>query len=230
MSEQYSVLVVDDNIRIRTYLSTLLSAGHYRVLEAADGASAISLLQDQHVDIVLLDMEMPGLPGLDVLSRMREFWHGPVIMVSGVDSVPRKVEALDRGANDYIEKPFNETELLARVRANLRERTQQRRVMAGGSIDLDMSTGMVTRDGKPIRLSRMEAILMMALVRRNGVTVSATELTTELWGRDDEHSRHALRVFIRKLRVKVERNPEDPQVILTGNSGYCLGTSQGDNT
>lgn len=223
-AQQYSVLVVDDNIRIRSYLRTLLSADHYQVQEAADGASALSLLHDQRVDIVLLDMEMPGLSGLDTLSQMREFWHGPVIMVSGVDTVSRKVEALDRGANDYIEKPFNETELLARVRANLRERPLQQRMMAGGSINLDMTTGMLARDGKPIRLSRMEAILMMSLVRRNGAVAPATELVTELWGRDDEHSRHALRVFIRKLRVKVERDPDDPQVILTQNSGYCLST------
>lgn len=224
MSEQqYSVLVVDDNIRVRSYLNTLLSAGHYRVLEAAEGAAAVSLLRDQRVDIVLLDMEMPGLSGLDTLSQIREFWHGPVIMVSGVDAVPRKVEALDRGANDYIEKPFNETELLARVRANLRERSQPRRVMADGNIALDMTTGMLTRDGKPIRLSRMEAILMMALVRRNGTAAPVADLVTELWGRDDEHSRHALRVFIRKLRIKVERNPDEPQVILTQDSGYCLG-------
>lgn len=220
---QYSVLVVDDNIRIRSYLSTLLSAGHYKVLEAADGAAAISLLRGQQVDIVLLDMEMPVLSGLDTLSRLREFWHGPVIMVSGVDAVPRKVEALDRGANDYIEKPFNETELLARVRANLRERPQPQSIMAGGSINLDMTTGMLTRDDKPIRLSRMEAILMIALVRRNGATASVTDLVTELWGRDDEHSRHALRVFIRKLRIKVERNPDEPEVILTQDSGYCIG-------
>lgn len=226
MSEQQnSVLIVDDNIRIRSYLRTLLSAGQYQVLEAADGASALTLLRDQRVDIVLLDMEMPGLPGVDTLSQIRDFWHGPVIMVSGVDAVSRKVEALDRGANDYIEKPFNETELLARVRANLRERPQQQHVVADGNIKLDMATGMLTRDGKPIRLSRMEAILMMALVRRNGAAAPITELVAELWGRDDEHSRHALRVFIRKLRIKVERNPDEPQIILTQDSSYCLGMS-----
>lgn len=223
-AHQYSVLIVDDNIRIRSHLGTLLTAGQYRIFEAADGASAIAFLRDQHVDIILLDMEMPGLSGLDTLSQMRAFWHGPVIMVSGVDAVPRKVEALDRGANDYIEKPFNEIELLARIRANLRERPQQHRTIAGGSINLDMTTGMLTRDGTSIRLSRVEAILMMSLVRRNGAAASATELVSELWGRDDEHSRHALRVFIRKLRLKVERNPDEPQVILTQSSGYCLNT------
>ena len=110
---QYSLLIVDDNLRIRSYLSMLLSASNYRVLEAVDGAAAVAMLREHHVDLVLLDMEMPVLSGLEALQQLRGFWQGPVIMVSAVDAVSRKVDALDSGASDYIEKPFNETELLA---------------------------------------------------------------------------------------------------------------------
>jgi DNA-binding response OmpR family regulator len=219
---QNSVLIVDDNLRIRTYLSTLLSASNYHVLEAGDGAAAIAALRNSQIDLVLLDMEMPVMSGINALRQLRDFWQGPVIMVSAVDTVLRKVEALDNGASDYIEKPFNETELLARIRANLRRSPDQKRVVRGGGIELDLSTGMVTRDGRPIRLSRMEAILMMALVRRGGAVVPTAELVNELWGRDDEHSRHTLRVFIRKLRVKIEQNPESPEIIATDKNGYCI--------
>lgn len=219
---QYTILVVDDNLRIRAYLSTLLSASNYQVLEAEDGAAAVAMLRNHPVDLVLLDMEMPVMSGVDALQQLRGFWQGPVIMVSAVDAVPRKVEALDKGASDYIEKPFNENELLARVRANLRRSPDQKRIVRGGGIELDLSTGMVTRDGTPIRLSRMEAILMMALVRQGGSVVPATELVRELWGRDDEHTRHTLRVFVRKLRIKVEPNPEMPEIIVTEKYGYRI--------
>jgi two-component system KDP operon response regulator KdpE len=219
---QHAILIVDDNLRIRSYLKMLLSASSYHVLEATDGAAAVAMLRAHHVDLVLLDMEMPVLPGLEALKQMRGFWQGPVIMVSAIEAVSSKVDALDKGASDYIEKPFNETELLARIRANLRRSPDQKRVIWGGGIELDLSTGMVARDGKPIRLSRMEAILMMALVRQSGAIVPSAELVNELWGRDDEHSRHTLRVFIRKLRLKVEPDPESPQIIMTEKQGYRI--------
>lgn len=226
LTGQPIVLLVDDNLRIRAYLNTLLSAGSYRVLEAGDGVAAISTLRSQPVDLVLLDMEMPGISGIDTLQQLREFWQGPVIMVSAVDAVSRKVEALDSGASDYIEKPFNETELLARIRASLRRLPDQKRVIMGGGVELDLATGMVARDGKPIRLSRMEAILMMALVREAGSAIPVSALVTQLWGRDDEHSRHTLRVFIRKLRIKIEPNPEAPEIILTDRQGYRIATTE----
>jgi two-component system KDP operon response regulator KdpE len=223
---QSCVLIVDDNLRIRSYLSTVLSASNYRTLEAEDGAAAIATLRNHHVDLILLDMEMPVMSGIAALQQLRTFWQGPVIMVSAIESVPSKVEALDKGANDYIEKPFNETELLARIRANLRRSPDQKRIVRGSDIELDLSTGMVTRNGRPIRLSRMEAILMMALVRNGGSVVPSNELVAELWGRDDEHTRHTLRVFIRKLRVKVEVNPETPEIILTEKNGYRIAMTE----
>lgn len=129
---QYSLLIVDDNLHIRSYLKTVLSAGNYHVLEATDGAAAVTMLREHHVDLVLLDMEMPVLPGLEALKQLRGFWQGPVIMVSAIQAVSSKVDALDKGASDYIEKPFNETELLARIRANLRRSPDQKRVIWGG--------------------------------------------------------------------------------------------------
>jgi two-component system KDP operon response regulator KdpE len=223
---QSCVLIVDDNLRIRSYLNTLLSASDYRTLEAEDGATAIATLRSHPIDLILLDMEMPGMSGIAALQQMRTFWQGPVIMVSANETVSSKVEALDKGANDYIEKPFDETELLARIRANLRRLPDQKRIVRGSDIELDLSTGMITRNGRPIRLSRMEAILMMVLIRNGGAVVPAGDLVTELWGRDDEHSRHTLRVFIRKLRVKIEANPETPELILTEKNGYRVAMTE----
>lgn len=220
-----SVLVVDDNLRIRSYLSAILSASDYHVLEAEDGATAIATLRQHQVDLILLDMEMPVMSGIEALQEMRDFWLGPVIMVSAVDAVPRKIDALDKGACDYIEKPFDETELLARVRANLRRPPNQKLLIRSGNVEFDIQTGMVKRNGHPIRLSRMEAILMMALARYGGVAVPPTDLVIELWGRDDEHSRHTLRVFIHKLRSKIETNPEAPEIIVTDKLGYRIATT-----
>lgn len=222
MSSSHSILIVDDNPRIRSYLTALLSTEDYCVHEAADGKTALTILRQQSVDLILLDMEMPGLSGLRVLAELRTFWHGPVIIVSGVDAVSSKVSALDEGANDYVEKPFDGMELLARVRANLRKPHDPGKITTDGNIEMDVSLGIVRRNGRPIRLSRMEAILMMALSRRNGVAIAPEQLTTELWGRDDEHSRHTLRVLVRKLRLKVERDPQSPKVILTSKSGYRI--------
>lgn len=220
-----AILIVDDSQTVRTSMAALLAAAGYATHEAADGPGGLALLAAHRIDLVLLDIQMPGLSGFDTLKQMRLHWQGPVIMLSGIEETVSKVRALDSGADDYVVKPVEVSELLARVRANLRRPPRENgSVLTLGALRIEAATGQVRKGERRLRLSQMETSLLLLLIRREGRSMPSAEIAIELWGRDDEHTRHNLRVLMRKLRLKVEENPDMPRLLLTDpQTGYRIG-------
>lgn len=225
---QHSILVVDDSIVIRQQLRAMLTAVGYNVLEATDGISGLDMLHRQQVDVVLLDISMPGLDGLEMLRRRNDEQKAPVIVVSGHEGPVSKVNALDAGADDYVTKPFDVSELLARIRAMLRRRSAKTDTLSLDGLEVEFRTRIVRRNGSILRLSQMETNLLLLLAEHAGDTLSAVFLQKELWSRCDIHTRHALRILVRKLRCKIENDPADPRLIRNERGkGYRIDNPPG---
>ncbi|HET8599101.1 MAG TPA: response regulator transcription factor [Segeticoccus sp.] len=217
-----TVMVVDDEERIRTLLSRTLSSLGHSVVSAVNGEAALDRLRDGGIDLVLLDLVMPGGSGLNVLSALREQKDEiPVIVISGVTEVGARVEALDRGAVDVVAKPFSIAELMARVRRNLathRPSPAANRLEAAGILlDLDRRRALV--DGRKVTLTEREFVLLAHLMRRRGHVCTREELLHDVWGLDFDPGSNVLEVCIRRLRGKFGR--EVPIETVRG-VGYCL--------
>ena len=220
------VLVVDDEAPIRRLLRTSLGAHHYRISEAAGGEEAILEVAAEAPDVVILDLGLPDVDGLDVIRRIREWSDVPIIVLSVRDREGDKVEALDRGADDYVTKPFSMGELLARIRAALRHRLQTETdepVFRTGGLVVDLAKRTVTVDGREVRLSPKEYDVLRVLVTHAGKVLTHQQLLRQVWGPGYETETHYLRVHIGQLRQKIEANPAQPQYIITEPGvGYRL--------
>jgi two-component system KDP operon response regulator KdpE len=219
------ILIVDDEPPIRRFLRTALSAQAYRVDEAADGESALEFLSHTPADLVILDLGLPGMDGLDVLRRLRAIGNlTPVIVLSSRDDEAGKVAALDLGADDYISKPFGVEELSARLRAALRHRLQQegeKPLFRAEPLAVDLVRRLVTVEGREVKLTPREYDLLRLLVAHAGKVLTHKFLLREVWG--NESDVQYLRIYIRTLRQKIERDPEQPRLILTEQGvGYRL--------
>ena len=220
------VLVVDDEPQIQRFLKPALVACGYEVLSALSGAEALKLAATQAPGIVLLDLGLPDLDGKEVLERLRGFSSIPVIILSARDREAEKIAALDLGASDYVEKPFAVGELMARIRAALRqaqpEGVETHRFEMNG-LAVDIQKRLVTRHGVPIRLTPREYDLLNVLVRYAGRVVTQKQILREIWGPAHLDDTQYLRVFIGQLRAKIEADPSAPQIILTEPGiGYRL--------
>lgn len=181
-------------------------------------------------DLILLDLGLPDITGFDVLEQLRDGPHAakPVIILSGRDEVDAKIRALDLGADDYVTKPFDPGELLARVRAAFRRMEENASASAAGIVkvgpfEIDVTTGDTRREDRPVRLSPMEARFVKLLAQRSGQPVGTRQLTETLWGFDNAEQRQALRVLARKVRCKLEKDPDEPRFLLTEpRLGYRL--------
>ena len=225
MSATLRVLVIDDEPPIRRFLRTSLSAQDYSVLEAEDGESGLAMLQRNAVDVLVLDLGLPGMGGLEVLKRMRESGSSvPVIVLSSRDDEKGKVAALDLGADDYVTKPFGMEELLARIRAAVRHRLQQegeKPVFKTGDLAVDLVRRIVTVRGQEVKLTPREYELLRLLVAHAGKVLTHKFILREVWG--SETDVQYLRIYIRTLRQKIEANPEQPSLIQTEQGvGYRL--------
>ncbi|MDN4174956.1 response regulator transcription factor [Nocardioides sp. SOB77] len=211
------VLVVDDDPAIRRTLSVNLRARGYDVETAGDGRSALQVVDERMPDVVLLDLGLPDLDGVAVLTRLRAFTQVPVIVVSARSEAVDKVEALNLGADDYISKPFSLEELLARVGVATR-RTQQEtrpeRLEVDGLV-LDVADSRASRDGEVIHLTPTEWRLVELLVRRRGRLVRQAELLHAVWGPTYERNSNYLRVHLSAIRHKLERDPAAPVLFIT---------------
>lgn len=219
------VLVVDDEPPIRRFLRTSLSAQGYEVAEAEDGAAALEAIARREPDLLILDLGLPGLDGLEVIRRLRGSGAAlPVIVLSSRVDEAGKVEALDLGADDYVTKPFGMDELLARLRAALRHKLQQRGerpLFRSGDLTVDLVRRIVTVRGGEIRLSPREYDLLRLLVAHAGKVLTHRMILKEVWG--GETDVQYLRIYIRQLRQKIESEPERPRHILTETGvGYRL--------
>ena len=222
------VLVVEDEPQVMRFLRATLPAHGYRVLEAATGAQALVQAQTQLPDLVLLDLGLPDLDGLEVTRRIRGWSAVPIVVVSARGQERDKVQALDAGADDYLTKPFGTEELLARMRVALRHAS---RVAGGagetafetGELRVDLAARLVYRRGQEVRLTRTEYRLLAALVKHAGKVLTHRQLLVEVWGPGSASESHYLRVYMAQLRHKLEDDPARPRHLLTETGvGYRL--------
>lgn len=211
------VLVVDDDPAMRRTLSINLRARDYEVETAGDGRSALQVVEERMPDVVLLDLGLPDLDGIAVLTRLRAFTSVPVIVVSARSESDDKVEALDLGADDFITKPFSIEELLARVRATSRRvgREEPDLVVEVDGLRLDVTDSRASRGGEEIHLTPTEWRIVEVLARHRGRLVRQTELLHEVWGPKYERQTNYLRVHMASIRRKLEVDPGQPELFIT---------------
>ena len=211
------VLVIDDEPQIRRFLDISLRAQGYVVELAHNGAAGIAALAAHGADLVVLDIGLPDMEGVDVLAKLREWSQVPVLMLTVRADEDEKVRALDAGANDYVTKPFGIQELMARIRALLRARVGNDAfpVYDDGRLRVDLVRREVTLDGAPLVLARKEYALLELLVRHAGRVVTQPQILREVWGPDHEHDTHYLRVLVGKLRQKLGDDAARPRWLQT---------------
>jgi two-component system, OmpR family, KDP operon response regulator KdpE len=220
------VLIVDDEPQIRRFLRTSLSAHGYRVIEASGGREAITLTATERPELVLLDLGLADMDGLEVIHRLREWSTVPIIVVSVRGQEAVKINALDSGADDYVTKPFGMGELLARIRAALRHWLQaevDEPAFRSSGLSVDLVRRVVTVDGREVKLTPKEYDLLRVLVTHAGKVITHQQLLREVWGPASLYETHYLRVYIGQLRQKLEPDPARPWYILTEPGvGYRL--------
>ena len=222
------VLVVDDEPALARALVINLRARGMDVDTAATGRQALDLVARQRPDVVILDLGLPDMDGLEVLAGIRGWSPVPVIVLSARSTSAEKVGALEAGADDYVTKPFDMHELLARVRAAVRRAVpgESQPVVVAGEVTIDLAAGTVSRDGERVRLTPTEYHLLESLARNADRLVSQQQLLREVWGPGYERETHYLRVYVAQLRRKLEPDPTAPTLILTEPGlGYRLCTS-----
>jgi two-component system KDP operon response regulator KdpE len=226
------VLVVDDAAEVieAVTVSFTLQWRETEVLGAADGETALDLIERERPDVVLLDVMMPGLDGYETLRQVRAFSDVPVIMLTAKDGVLDKVKGLELGADDYVTKPFDHLELLARVKALMRRLAMPQPAsrtpsFTSGRLTVDFARQEVRLDDEPVALTPVEYKLLYHLVRNADHVLRHETLLTRVWGEEYSHEIDYLRVYIRRLRLKLEEDPEQPRHILTERGvGYRFRT------
>jgi two-component system, OmpR family, KDP operon response regulator KdpE len=209
------VLVVDDDPTLRRTLQIGLRAEGHEVLITGDGRSALQALREDKPDLVVLDLGLPDVSGVDVLRRLREWSTVPVVVLSARAESTEKVQVLDLGADDYVTKPFGMEELLARVRAAARRAGSDVPVLETGDLVIDLPTRRVTKRGVVVRLTPTEWELLEQLVRLPGRLVSQRDLLHEIWGPAYGKETNYLRVYVGSLRKKLEDDPSQPRHLIT---------------
>ena len=212
------VLVIDDEPQIHRFLGPALDAAGYDVERADTASDGLKAIANRPPDLVVLDLGLPDMDGKAALQKARAFYDGPILILSARDREIEKIEALDQGADDYVEKPFSVGELLARMRVALRHKV----VMSGGEpkikagdIEIDLPLRLVRLCGEPVRLSPKEYELLVRLAEGGGRALTHKQLLTAVWGPAHEHDVQYLRVFIGQLRQKLEADASAPKVITT---------------
>jgi two-component system, OmpR family, KDP operon response regulator KdpE len=219
------ILIVDDEPAIRRFLHSLLPAHGFTVLEAGTGEAALAAMASQHPDVVVLDLGLPDLDGVQVTRLLREWTQIPIIVLSVRGAEQDKVAALDAGADDYLTKPFGSQELLARLRVALRRAAQAsvEPIFVSDNLSVDLARRLVTVDGKEVQLTPTEYDLLKLLVTNAGKVLTHHHILRAIWGVGYEQEMHMLRVNISNLRRKIEPDPMRPRFILTEPGvGYRL--------
>jgi two-component system KDP operon response regulator KdpE len=220
------VLAVDDEPQIQRLLTIALEADGYRVTTASTGQEGLAQAAQRHHDVILLDLGLPDISGLLVLKQLREWTQTPVIILTVQEGEAEKIEALDGGADDYVTKPFNTGELLARMRAALRRTNKGRSeepVFKSGDLTVDLSSRVVTVKGEPVKLTATEYNLLRLFIQHAGKVLTHGQILREVWGADNQNRTQYLRVYMARLREKLEPDPNAPPLFLTeAGVGYRL--------
>ncbi|HEX7819106.1 MAG TPA: response regulator transcription factor [Sphingobium sp.] len=226
MTTRHKVLIVDDEIHIRRLIQAALTRADYATVEAATARDALDRLREERPDIMLLDLGLPDRDGLELVPLIKQQSDTTLIIISARDATEEKVAALDLGADDYVTKPFDTDELLARVRVALRNRaTKDGGVphVKTGDVEIDLLTRRVTRAGEEVHLTPKEYAVLAQLAKFPGRVITHGQIMHHVWPHEVEHHVEYLRVLVRTLRQKLEADPQRPQII--GNElgiGYRL--------
>lgn len=225
MNEE-TILIIDDEIQIRRLLEINLSSNGYKTLFAATGKDGLISAATHHPSLVILDLGLPDMDGAEVLMKMREWFNKPIIVLSVRNSEEDIVGALDKGANDYLTKPFRSGELLARIRTAIRltkEKTDDP-LLEFGSLVIDLANHIVKKNGEMVKLTATEFSLIALLARNHGRVMTHHFLLREVWGFGYIEQTQYLRVFVAQLRKKIEDDPAKPTLLITESGiGYRFG-------
>ncbi len=230
-----TILIVDDEARIRDFVRMNLEIEHYRVIEAGNGAEALAQLREHLPDLVVLDVMMPNMDGFETLREIRNVSTIPVIMLTIRQNEQDKIRGLDLGADDYMAKPFSPRELLSRIRALLRRSlmappSRKTEIVVDPDLKIDFARREVTVRGKKVVLRPTEYRLLYHLVSNAGRLLTHETLLSKVWGREYRDEAHYLRLYITYLRQKLEKDPAHPQYILTERGvGYRFKALDGEN-
>ncbi len=221
------VFVVDDEAAILRFLRPVLAANDYEVSTAGTAAEAVKIIANGTPDIVVLDLGLPDEDGKDVIRHVRKWSDVPIIVLSARDREIEKIEALDLGADDFVNKPFGVGELLARMRAALRHKMQKKSetpVLRIGELEIDSLRHRVSKNGEEVKLTPKEFELLSFLARHAGKVITHKQILTAVWGPAHTQDTQYLRVYIGHLRHKIEDRPDDPRIIVTESGiGYRIG-------
>lgn len=226
--EKELILLIEDESQMRRFLRITLQSQGYRLIEAATAQEGLMQATTRNPDVVLLDLGLPDLDGLEVTKRLREWTHTPIIVISAREQEQDKVRALDAGADDYLTKPFNAGELLARIRVALRHLARQNTgqiepVFVLHNLRVDLAQRQVFLDEKEVHLTPMEYKLLTVLVRHAGKVITHRQLLKEVWGPAHVNEVQYLRVYMTQLRHKLEADPARPQFLMNEPGiGYRL--------
>ncbi len=217
---KFHILVVEDDAPIRNLITTTLKAHDYGFLAAANGQEAVMAAASHNPDVILLDLGLPDMDGVEVIRRVRSWSNVPIIVISARSEDSDKIDALDAGADDYITKPFSVEELLARLRViqrrlNLLEETSSHAIFINGQLKIDYAAGCVYLNGEEIHLTPIEYKLLCLLARNIGKVLTHRFITQSVWGASWENDVGSLRVFMATLRKKLEADPDAPRYIQT---------------
>lgn len=227
MTMKTRILVVDDEAAIHRFLTPALEASDYQVVSVATGTDAVRRIAGAAPDGVILDLGLPDMDGKEVIAKVRAFSDVPIIVLSARDREAEKIEALDLGADDYVNKPFGIGELLARVRAAMRHRKGgaiEQSVFAVGPIEIDVPAHRATSAGADLKLTPKEFELLLLLARNAGKVMTHRQILAAVWGPAHVEDTQYLRVYVGQLRQKIEADPAEPKLILTEPGiGYRMG-------
>lgn len=221
MKDKPYILIVEDDKPIRNFIAAALSSQGYKYIETDKGKEAIALSMANNPDIIILDLGLPDIDGIEVISKIRELSNVPIIIVSAREKERQKVEALDKGADDYLTKPFGIGELLARIRVSLRHGISNERENAemqtfkAKQLFVDFDKRRITVNDDEIHLTPIEYRIMELLCKYSGKVLTHNFITREIWGKSLGNETQSLRVFMANLRRKIEKDPSQPEYIYT---------------
>lgn len=218
-----NILIIDDEIQIRRLLEITLSANGYKISEAETGKSGCTMAATVSPSLIILDLGLPDMDGIDVLKKLREWYLHPIIILSVRKSEEEIIKALDNGANDYISKPFRTGELLARIRVAIRQNNpvNQDACMEFGNLTIDLSKHLAFKNNEIIKLTTTEFSLLALMAKNEGRVLTHTYILKEIWGYGYTDQTQYLRVFMAQLRKKIEDNPSKPRLLITESGiGY----------
>jgi len=219
------IVIIDDEVQLRRLLRISLEANGYKIYEAANGQQGLAEVAARHPDLVVLDLGLPDMDGLDVLSRLREWCSVPIVVLSVRESEHDKVSALRSGADDYLTKPFSTSELLARLHVAQRhaQPANEETIFTTGPLTVDLASRRVRVNGKPVKLTRTEYALLRLFVRNPGKVLTHPQIMESVWGPGQRDKTHYLHVYMTHLREKIETTPGKPELLVTEpRVGYRL--------